>query len=220
MTNLIINIFKLCIFYSAVTLPILGCSSLDKKEFMPVYIEVPSDEYKIPENYQSYTLFFATSHRTLDILTNESRNQIRMQFKSFGESIGKENVAVWVKSPYSNDLNIELGKTYADRLHKWYNLGLNYSGGPYLIFMTHSPDVPPMDDDYAVAISFKSKDPTLITEATEFLEAKIRRKEVSKYNIQAEAYWLDLKALIIEHQDVLEEIAKEIIINLSIKKPR
>ena len=159
MTKLTLKNLLICIFFPVFLLAILSCSSLDKNEFIPVYIEVTSGEFSIPENYKSYTLFFATSYKTTEILTKKSRNKIKKQFEKFGESIGDENIAVWVKSPYSEDLNIELGKTYSDRLHRWHNLSLDYSDGPYLIFMTHSPDIPPMNDDYAVAISFKNKTP-------------------------------------------------------------
>ncbi len=197
---------------------ILSCTYLDKKEFIPVYIEVTSGGFNIPENYKSYTLFFATSYETADILTKKSRNKIKKQFKMFGESIGYENIAVWVKSPYSEDLNIELGKTYSDRLHRWHNLSLDYSDGPYLIFMTHSPDIPPMNNDYAVAISFKNKTPSIMTEAIEFLEAKIRRNEISKHDIQAKDFWLDLKSFLSEHSETFKEITKEIIIIIAEKR--
>ncbi len=154
--------------YLVLFLIISGCVLLEKKEYLPIYIEQFSGNYDIPDNYKSYTLFFSTSYQTKEFLTVSSKDELKGYFKKFGESIGEGNVAVWVRNPDSDDLNIELGKTYADRIHKWYNLSLEYSDGPYLVFMTRSPNVPPMRDDFAVAIGFKDKTSTDITKAIEY----------------------------------------------------
>jgi len=174
-----------------------------------MYIEAPRGKYEIPKGYETYTLFFATSYSYVDSLSQDDMKQMKKQIKRFGKSIGGKNLAVWVRNPDSDTLNVELGKTYADRLYKWYKINLNYSDGPYLVFLTHHPDIPPTEKDFAAVINFSRKTPRCVVEAIEYLEAQIRRGCVSKYSVMVINYWLDIKSFIAKNLEkirVLEGI--------------
>lgn len=183
-----------------------GCTSVEKKVFLPVYIEKSTGEFKITKGFKSYSLFFATSYYPTDVVSGKSKDRLKRQFKRFAKSIGKDNAAIWVKRPDSDDLNVELGKTYSDRLYEWHRLKLDYSDGPYLVYLTHNPDYPPQIDDFAVAISFSNKSQEHIIEAIEYLEAQIRRNEVSKHETFVIDYWLDLKSFLAKNVVFIKEI--------------
>ena len=185
---------------------ILGCASIDKKEFIPLYLEVSSETFTIPEGYQSYTLLFATSYDYVDNVSTQDMKKLRKKIQRFGKSIGKENLTIWVNKPSSEELNVELGKTYSDRIYTWHKLKLDYSDGPYLVYLSHNPDHPPVPGDFAAAISFSNKTPEYMSESIEYIEANIRRGSISKENIQAINYWLDLKSFVSKNSKSLKEL--------------
>ncbi|WP_157237702.1 hypothetical protein [Desulfobacter curvatus] len=191
---------------------------MKKNMNIPIYLDRIEGEYSIPDSFNSYTLFFATSYELNKPFDKKYLKKMNKQFKSFGKSIGENHLAVWVKNIDSDDLNVDLGKTYADRLHRWYNSELSFYDGPYLIFMSNTPDAIPRSDDFLVVISFKNKKPEAITEIIEYLEATIRRDEISKYKIQTKLYWLDFETFLVENKESLKTIGKEIIIKVIEKR--
>lgn len=185
---------------------LLGCASIDKREFIPLYLEVSSETYTIPDGYQSYTLLFATSYDYVDKASTHDMKKLKKKIKRFGKSIGKDNLTIWVKKPSSEELNVELGKTYSDRIYAWHKLKLDYSDGPYLVYLSHNPDHPPMSSDFAAAISFSNKTPEYVSESIEYIEANIRRGTISKEDIQTINFWLDLKSFVSRNSELFKEL--------------
>jgi len=180
--------------------------SLNKISSAPVYFEPVAGKYEIPEDYETYTLFFATSYTYVESLSKNDMRELKKHIKRFGKSIGGKNLAVWVRNPDKDTLNVELGKTYTDRLYTWYKMNLDYSDGPYLVFLTHHPDSLPNENDFAAVISFSNKTKEYIVEAIEYLEAQIRRGKVSQHGVIAVNYWLDFKSLVAKNKTILKEI--------------
>ncbi|WP_157067459.1 hypothetical protein [Desulfosarcina cetonica] len=130
--------------------------------------------------------------------------------KRFGKSIGNNNLVVWVKNPKTDGLNVEMGKTYADRLYRWYGYNLDYSSGPYLVYLTQNPNQPPNANDFAAIIGFKNKNYEDSIEAIEYLESQIRREKVKKEDVTMINYWIDLKSIARSNVDIIIDIAKNI----------
>ena len=105
---------------------IIGCASVDKNEFIPLYLEVSSETFTIPEGYKSYTLLFATSYDYVENASAQDMQRLKKKIQRFGKSIGKENLTIWVNKPSSEELNVELGKTYSDRIYSWHKIKLDY----------------------------------------------------------------------------------------------
>lgn len=72
------------------------------------------DTGQIPEGYNTYTLFLNTSTEYPDQSAPDKLRKLERHFKGFGDSIGENNLAVWVNDPGSNALSISRGKYYAD----------------------------------------------------------------------------------------------------------
>lgn len=185
---------------------IFGCASVNKKEFIPLYLEVSSETFTIPEGYQSYTLLFATSYDYVENASSQDMKRLRKKTQRFGKSIGQENLTIWVNKPSSEELNVELGKTYSDRIYSWHNIKLDYSDGPYLVYFSHNPDNPPAPGDFAACISFSNKTSEYISESIEYIEANIRRGTISIENIKTINYWLDLKSFVSKNSKSLKEL--------------
>ena len=189
---------------------IFGCASVDKKEFIPLYLEVSSDTFTIPEGYQSYTLLFATSYDYVENTSTQDMKRLIKKTQRLGKSIGKDNLTIWVNKPSSEELNVELGKTYSDRIYLWHKIKLDYSDGPYLVYFSHNPDNPPAPGDFAACISFSNKTPEYISESIEYIEANIRRGTISKQNIKTIDYWLDLKSFVSKNSKSIKELLVKI----------
>jgi hypothetical protein len=195
------------LYFSVLAVVLLSgyACSIEKISSTPIYFETKKGQYDIPKGYETYTLFIATSYAYVDNLSGRDMRQLKKQIERFGGSIGGKNLAVWVREPNEDRLNVELGKTYADRLN------LDYSGGPYLIFLTYHPDTVPDRNDFAAVIGFSNKTPKYTIEAIEYLEAEIRRGHVSKFDVRIVNFWLDLKSFAAEHKGVLEAIVVSVI---------
>ena len=197
---------KITIAISALVLLFIGCSSIPKNDFIPLYLETSSATFAIPNNFQSYTLLFATSYDYVENLSAKDLENLNKRIQRFGKSIGKKNLTIWVCKPSSMLLNVELGKTYADRIYSWHKIKLDYSDGPYLVYLSHNPDNPPEPGDFAACIDFSNKSPKYIAESIEYIEANIRRGTISKNKITAIDYWLDLKSFVSTHSQYLGEL--------------
>lgn len=197
---------KYTIAISVLILMFIGCASVAKKEFIPLYLETSSATFTIPNNYQSYTLLFATSYDYVENSSAKDMANLRKRLQRFGKSIGKENLTIWVCKPSSTELNVELGKTYSDRIYLWHKIKLDYSDGPYLVYLSHNPDNPPEPGDFAACISFSNKTPKYIAESIEYIEANIRRGTISKDKITAINYWLDLKSFVSKNSQDLKKL--------------
>ncbi len=186
---------------------LLASCAIEKKELAPLFIEATNfGKFEIPENYKTYTMFIATSHHYIEKITTKELYKFKKEFIRLGKSIGTENLAVWVNDPRSETLNVELGKTYCDRLDSWYGLYLDYSDGPFIIFLTHHPDIKPNENDFAATISFEHKTNDYIVEAMEYLEAQIRRGKVSKFKTTTVDFWLDLKSFATKNAKHLKDV--------------
>jgi len=187
-----------------VILFVFGCASVGKKEFIPLYLEVSSETYTIPDGYESYTLLFATSYDYVENASSQDMKRLKDKIQRFGKSIGKENLTIWVNNPSDEELNVELGKTYSDRIYSWHKINLDYSHGPYLVYFSHNPDNSPSPGDFVACISFSNKTSEYISESIEYIEANIRRGTISKEKISAINYWLDLKSFVSKNSKSLK----------------
>lgn len=58
---------------------------MKKQQVAPLYIEEDIGNYQIPDNYDSYTLFFATSYYYTENLTLKDSNNFKKKFEAFWE---------------------------------------------------------------------------------------------------------------------------------------
>lgn len=112
-----------------------GMPQPERRISTPIYYEGSEGKFEIPAGYKTYTLFIATSYSYVKRTPKKDMADLKGVIKKFGESIGEGNLAVWAGNPEEDSLNVEIGKTYADRVHKWYGLKLDYNDGPFLIFL-------------------------------------------------------------------------------------
>lgn len=176
-----------------------GCSTIEPRAYLPMYVDMPNEKFVIPEGYKSYTLFFATSTSYRDSLSVKEIRKLKERTKEFGRSIGKDNLIVWVGNSSNNKLNIALGKTFADRFNKWYSIKMNYTDGPYIVYVSCRPDVPPSKDDFIAYVSFAEKKPKYIAEYLDYIEAGIRREDITAMGIRTEQDWIKLRSYVENH---------------------
>jgi len=94
----------------------------------------------VPHQYKVYALFLTTSENYVTDLA--SFNALFTAFKSFGDAIGSDRLAVWFRQrPPDIGPDVKRSIDYADRF-KIQNLHLTYNDGPYLILTSKFPDDP------------------------------------------------------------------------------
>jgi hypothetical protein len=94
----------------------------------------------VPHQYKVYALFLITSENYVTDLA--SFNALFSAFKSFGDAIGGDRLAVWFRQrPPDIGPDIKRSIDYADRF-KIQNLHLTYNDGPYLVLTSKFPDNP------------------------------------------------------------------------------
>lgn len=161
-------------------------------EYIPMYMDLPSENSKIPSGYKSYTLFFSTSYSYEDSLTVKEIKAMKKRVKEFGRSVGRDNLFVWVGDSSKDKLNIEWGKILADKLSKNYKLNMSYSDGPYIVYVKGSPYLPMNEDRFAACISFAEKKPKYVAEFLDFIEAGIRRNKASILYVWQRNFWISI----------------------------
>jgi hypothetical protein len=94
----------------------------------------------VPQHDGVYALFLITSENYVADLA--SFNALFAAFKSFGDAIGDNRLAVWFRQrPPDIGPDVKRSMDYADRF-KIQNLHLTYNDGPYLILTSQYPDNP------------------------------------------------------------------------------
>jgi hypothetical protein len=94
----------------------------------------------VPHKYKVYALFLTTSENYVTDLA--SFNALFAAFKSFGDAIGSDRLAVWFRQrPPDIGPDVKRSMDYADRF-KIQNLRLTYNDGPYLVLTSTYPDNP------------------------------------------------------------------------------
>lgn len=178
-----------------------GCKTMEYRAYLPMYFDMSSESNVIPDGYDSYTLFFVTSYSYPDSLGVHEIKRLNRRLKEFGKNIGKNNLVVWVGDSSKNKLSVELGKTYADKFAKWYGSKMSYTDGPYIVYISHRPNSQPTDKDFMAYITFANKKPKYIEEFIDYIEASIRRKEISRLGLKSKAGWIGLKSFWDNHSN-------------------
>jgi len=171
----------LCMLMSA-------CAGID---LAGVGVDLADPSKSIPTGYASYTLFIATN--TQGVAAESATNQkiLEERFSDFGDSIGSNNLAVWVGDSSTGKLSISLGKYYLDDFSKWTTRSLEYSDGPYIILSDRHPDQWVSNDAEAdkektvsIAISFSTTPSIRTIKVLDFIEARIRRDQLDQQAIE------------------------------------
>jgi len=155
---------------------------------------------KIPAGYETYTLFFSTDSGYGDREAAQRLEALQREFKSFGDSIGARNLAVWVNEPGLDRLSVSRGKEFADLFARTSRSSLDYNDGPFVVVCDRHPDLfdaasggveaPPR----AIVLSFRGVSPDRVGEVLNFVEASIRRDSVDARRIGMQALWVKMKS--------------------------
>ncbi len=162
----------------------------------------PLDGAKIPDGYRTYTLFFNASAEYQDRDTPEKLTILRRNFKSFGDSIGGSNLAVWVNEPSTERLSVSRGKEFADLFALASSASLNYNDGPFVVVCDRHPDLFAKDASttnagerpQAIVIGFRNISSDLIVDVLNFVEQSIRRDNISATGIGLYAFSAKMKS--------------------------
>lgn len=158
----------------------------------------------IPQGFRTYTLFINTSVEYHDQTAADRLRSLERHFKSFADSIGDENLAVWVNDPGSDALSVSRGKYFADVFSNWADSSIEYSNGPYVMVSDRHPNTlkdldpadRPADRPSVIVIGFNNISADRIIEVLNFVEARIRRAEaLSAGRFQLKILWVELKTL-------------------------
>jgi hypothetical protein len=107
-----------------------------------------NSDQPVPQQYNVYALFLTTSDNYVTDLP--SFNALFAAFKSFGDAIGSNRLAVWFRQrPPDIGPDVKRSMDYADRF-KIQNLHLTYNDGPYLVLTSKFPDNPQNLDDVTI----------------------------------------------------------------------
>lgn len=160
------------------------------------------DTGQIPEGYNTYTLFLNTSTEYPDQSAPDKLRKLERHFKGFGDSIGENNLAVWVNDPGSNALSISRGKYYADLFSHWSGKSIEYTNGPFIIVSNRHPNdlvrernaVTDQEEPLVVVISFNNVSSARIIEVLNYLDARIRRRELDAIRTNMHVFWVTVKS--------------------------
>jgi hypothetical protein len=84
----------------------------------------------VPRGFKTYALFLIPSATWSE---PNFREELIVQFQDFGDAIGNERAAIWLKS-WNGQIDFNRSKDYADLFC------LNYNDGPYVIVTSERPD--------------------------------------------------------------------------------
>ena len=163
---------------------------------------------KIPVGFDTYTLFIDTSYEYADEAAAAKLEILNRNFKSFGDSIGDRNLAVWVNEPGSDRLSISRGKYFADLFSRWADQSLEYSDGPFVILSDTHPDVFKTETREAlqeqeptiIVIAFNRISTQDVINVLNHLEARIRRGEISASQTSLYTLWLQMKSWVTQEE--------------------
>lgn len=158
---------------------------------------------KIPLGYKTYTLFLRTSYNYMDDSKPETLRVLERSFKAFGESIGDDNIAVWVNKKESNALSVSRGKYYADLFSHYSSNSIEYGDGPFIIISDKHPEelsrlkseIGNEEKATVIVVGFKNMSSERMIEALNYFEARIRREELSSTKANLYPLWISMKSL-------------------------
>ena len=156
----------------------------------------------IPKGFGTYTLFFNTSYEYTDKTAPNKLNILKRNFERFGNSIGSNNLAVWLREPDSEQLSVSRGIYYADVFSKWTDESLEYSDGPYMIISNTHPDYfmntqlqqDPNQEPIVIAVGFNNISEDRIINILNFMEARIRRSQLHPTSIKLKILWVKMQS--------------------------
>ena len=158
---------------------------------------------KIPTGYKTYTLFLSTSYDYIDNETHDKLLILERNFKTFGDSIGANNLAVWVNRKRSNALDVSRGKYYADLFSKYSGKSIEYSNGPFVILSSLHPQELSRENrvdksnegPIVIVIGFKNISSKRVSEILSYVEARIRREELHAQKAEMYILWIKMKSI-------------------------
>jgi hypothetical protein len=175
--KMICSYFRFAIFLTLFLLMIEGCGGR-KIISTPLFWEPGSGSFEVPNGYETYTIFFATDYDYKQKMSNKEIRLLKKHFRSFGKSIGERNLAVWIKNPDNETLNVELGKKIANDIYRWYGKSMEYYNGLYLAILKHNPCREPLSKENPIIVALFNKNAEFIIKVLNLCEARIRRGKV------------------------------------------
>jgi hypothetical protein len=164
-----------------------------------------SSDQRIPNTYNVYALFLVTSDTYVNDLP--SYNALYGAFKSFGDGIGSDRLAVWFRNrPPDAGFDVGRAKDYADQF-QLQKLNLGYNDGPFLIITSSYPDRPQSLDKVTI-LRFAGLAPDNVVALLNVAEQEMRTQaQIDKRALVYEEVKQRLFATLKSHPDFLKNVA-------------
>lgn len=174
---------------------------------------------KIPSGYKTYTLFLKTSYDYTNDTPSDKLRVLEKSFKVFGDSIGDDNIAVWVDKGENSALSVSRGKYYADLFSRYSGKSIEYSDGPFLILSGRHPEELSRlksngkneENATIIVIGFRNISSKRMIEILNYLEARIRRDELNTTKTSLYTLWVSMKSW---WDETDKEFLKEVTLSL------
>ena len=178
--------------------------------FEPTITDAP-----IPKGYETYTLFLVPSYSLKHAYSEEQWRDLLLAFKSLGNSIGKQNAAIWFFNADRKTPSIERARSIVDQINRSDARNqfdqLNYEMAPIIVFMNYNPETESSDGKrFYTAIQLDNKDPKMIIKFMDELTQLIRNDNVHFGT-------LENKQMILKFYEILSTI-KEVTIGNNLLK--